>query len=164
MRDYDRYQLKLHDKAAGLIKEWCEVVGFLRFEEGGAKIQGDKAINKARPRLAHRPPDHAPEPHRGLGTPRAVSLPAEIELDRTHRGRRSATRATRPTTRPTPRSAPPSAPSWLGSERATSGSGRPGTAAQILAALEHPATDRPTLDRILSGLRASEPTTTSTES
>ena len=49
-------------------------------------------------------------------------------------------------------------------ESFTSGSGRPGTAAQILAALEHPATDRPTLDRILSGLRASEPTTTSTES
>lgn len=32
--DYDRYQLAIHDKAAGFLKGWSDVVGFLRFEEG----------------------------------------------------------------------------------------------------------------------------------
>ena len=30
--DYDRYQLRVHDKTGGLIKEWCDVVGFVRFD------------------------------------------------------------------------------------------------------------------------------------
>lgn len=30
--DYDRYQLKLHDKAAGLVKEWSDAVLFMRQE------------------------------------------------------------------------------------------------------------------------------------
>lgn len=30
--NYDRYQLKLNEKAGGLIKEWCDEVLFLRFE------------------------------------------------------------------------------------------------------------------------------------
>jgi hypothetical protein len=29
---YDRYQLKLHERAAGLIQEWADVVGFLHLE------------------------------------------------------------------------------------------------------------------------------------
>jgi hypothetical protein len=32
--DHDRYQLALHDKAAGLLKGWSDVIGFLQFEEG----------------------------------------------------------------------------------------------------------------------------------
>lgn len=31
--DYDRYELKLHAKAGGLVKEWCDSVLFARFEE-----------------------------------------------------------------------------------------------------------------------------------
>lgn len=30
--DFDRYQLKIHDKAAGLLKEWCDCVLFLQWE------------------------------------------------------------------------------------------------------------------------------------
>lgn len=39
--DYDRYQLRIHDKAAGLIKEWCEVVGFGLFETVTRRRAGD---------------------------------------------------------------------------------------------------------------------------
>jgi hypothetical protein len=36
--DWDRYNLRLHDKAAGFLKEWCDVVGFAAFEEGGKSM------------------------------------------------------------------------------------------------------------------------------
>jgi len=39
--DYDRYVLRLHDKAAGFIKEWADVVAFMRFDESASKLQGD---------------------------------------------------------------------------------------------------------------------------
>jgi hypothetical protein len=32
--DFDRYQLAVQEKAAGFLKGWSDVVGFLRFEEG----------------------------------------------------------------------------------------------------------------------------------
>lgn len=35
--DFDRYQPKLDHRATGLIHGWCDVVGFVCFEEGGAK-------------------------------------------------------------------------------------------------------------------------------
>lgn len=31
--DYDRYTLKIHQQAAGLLKEWCDLVLFARYEE-----------------------------------------------------------------------------------------------------------------------------------
>jgi len=37
--DYDRYELRLHDKAGGFIKEWCDAVLFARFEETTTKIE-----------------------------------------------------------------------------------------------------------------------------
>lgn len=40
--DYDRYFLRMHDKVAGAAKEWCDVVGFLRFEEGARKGDRDR--------------------------------------------------------------------------------------------------------------------------
>lgn len=30
--DYDRYSLKLHEKASGLLREWAELIGFANFE------------------------------------------------------------------------------------------------------------------------------------
>ena len=30
--DYDRYQMRLHDKSAAFIKEYCDVVGFINYE------------------------------------------------------------------------------------------------------------------------------------
>lgn len=41
--DFDRYQLRVHDKIAGFTKEWCEVVGFVRFEGASAKLKDDAA-------------------------------------------------------------------------------------------------------------------------
>lgn len=35
--DYDRFTLRIHDRAAGLIKGQCDVVGFCAFEEGGSR-------------------------------------------------------------------------------------------------------------------------------
>jgi hypothetical protein len=43
--DYDRFQLRMHEKVASATKEWCDAVGFLRYEEGGAKLLGDDSLN-----------------------------------------------------------------------------------------------------------------------
>jgi hypothetical protein len=44
--DYDRYQLRINDKAAGFLKEWADVTGFACFEEGAGKLDGDAARPK----------------------------------------------------------------------------------------------------------------------
>ncbi len=36
--NYDRYSLSMHDKTAGLLKNWCEVVGFFQFEESVQRL------------------------------------------------------------------------------------------------------------------------------
>ncbi len=41
--DYDRYVMRIHDKAAGFLKEWADVVGFACFEDGTAAGSGDRA-------------------------------------------------------------------------------------------------------------------------
>lgn len=45
--DFDRYQLRINDKAAGFLKEWAEVTAFACFEDGAAKAPGSKT---ARPK------------------------------------------------------------------------------------------------------------------
>lgn len=82
--DFDRYQLRVHDKIAGLAKERCDVVGFVRFDGGAAKLKGDAAQTKRA---------------RGWATGRRLvqlareaawdaksrlALPSEIELDAAH--------------------------------------------------------------------------------
>jgi hypothetical protein len=42
--DYDRWELKLHNKAAGLLKEWCDVVGFGNHEELAVKDKRTKRV------------------------------------------------------------------------------------------------------------------------
>jgi hypothetical protein len=39
--DFDRYHIQVHDKAAGFLKGWCDVVGFCCYEGGGAKLDAD---------------------------------------------------------------------------------------------------------------------------
>lgn len=159
--DYDRYQLKLHDKAAGLIKEWCEVVGFLRFEEGASKLQGDKSVNKRARGWATGRRLLNLERTAAWDAKSRLSLPSEIELDPTHPWEpfRSARDAAHDATDDEVRAAIDLELGRLG-ESFTASSGRPGTAAQVRA---HVATaDRPTLDRILSGLRSSAPATANT--
>lgn len=38
--DYDRYRPKLDDRALGLLREWCEVVGFVTFDDIAKKGKG----------------------------------------------------------------------------------------------------------------------------
>jgi hypothetical protein len=82
--DYDRYQLRVHDKTGGLIKEWCDVVGFIRFDGGAAKLKGDASqAKRARgwatgDRLVHLARDAAWDAKSRL------SMPAEIKLDIAH--------------------------------------------------------------------------------
>jgi energy-coupling factor transporter ATP-binding protein EcfA2 len=40
--DFDRWQLRIHDRAAGLLKEWADVVGFVTYEQGAKKDDVDK--------------------------------------------------------------------------------------------------------------------------
>jgi hypothetical protein len=40
--DYERYSPQIHDKAAGFLRSWADVVGFCRFEEGSSKLDGAK--------------------------------------------------------------------------------------------------------------------------
>jgi len=39
--DYDRYSLRIHEKAAGFFREWCDVIGFCCFDGGAGKLSGD---------------------------------------------------------------------------------------------------------------------------
>jgi hypothetical protein len=41
--DYDRYHLRIHERAAGFLKEWSDVAGFCCFEQGASKLEGDRA-------------------------------------------------------------------------------------------------------------------------
>lgn len=82
--DYDRYQLRLNALAAGQIKEWCDIVGFVRYEGGGAKLTGDESQNKrARGWATGRRMMHLAR-EAAWDAKSRLSLPAEIELDQAH--------------------------------------------------------------------------------
>jgi AAA domain-containing protein len=83
--DYDRYRSEMHELAWSKIAGWCDVVGFVDFESGGAALKGDESqAKRARGwstgrRLVQLVPDAA--------VPDAkcrLSLPAELELDVAH--------------------------------------------------------------------------------
>lgn len=83
--DYDRYKSEMHELAWSQIAGWCDVVGFIDFEGGGAALKGDESqAKRARGwstgrRLIQLAPDAA--------VPDAkcrLSLPAELELDVAH--------------------------------------------------------------------------------
>lgn len=46
--DYDRWSLRLHAKAGGLLKEWVDVNGFVRFEEVSSKLDPKDKAERAR--------------------------------------------------------------------------------------------------------------------
>lgn len=41
--DFDRYQLCTHDLVGAQLKAWCDVVGYLRFDDGAAVLPGDSS-------------------------------------------------------------------------------------------------------------------------
>ncbi|TMQ10216.1 MAG: ATP-binding protein, partial [Deltaproteobacteria bacterium] len=83
--DYDRYRPELNELTWGKIAAWCDVLGFIDFEGGGAALKGDEAQTKrARGwstgrRIIQLAPDAA--------VPDAkcrLSLPADLELGVEH--------------------------------------------------------------------------------
>lgn len=155
--DYDRYQLKLHDKAAGLLKEWCDVVGFMRFEGGAQKLSGDKSLAKrARGWSSGRRLLHL-ERTAAWDAKSRLSLPTELEIERDHPWAPFAqeSNAATETSDADVRSLIEAELEILG-DTFTGSNGKPGSATQVRSVVK--TADRPTLDRILSGLRASEPT------
>ncbi len=82
--DYDRFQPHLHEKIAALVKRQCEIVGFVGFESGSAKLAEDAAqtprargwsSGKRLVRFAHEAPRDAKT---------RVAMPGEIDLNVDH--------------------------------------------------------------------------------
>lgn len=152
--DYDRYQLRVHDKFGGLLKEWSDVVGFINFEGGGAKVPGDDSRNKRA---------------RGWATGRRIvklareaawdaksrlSIPAEIDLDAAHPWAPFAAAASgaRDATPESLRTSIAAELDRIGADEFTTAAGKPATRAAITDAASK--ADASTLNRILTGLRA----------
>jgi len=81
--DYDRYQLRLNDKAAGFLKEWTQVTAFACFDDVAAKAPGASKNAKSKGFSTGR---------RLLKTSRSaaidaksrLALPEEVEIDITN--------------------------------------------------------------------------------
>lgn len=76
MDSYDRYTLKMNEKAAGFLKEWCDVVGFACFEDTISNEYDDEKVRGVSTgrRMLKFKRDAA---HDGKTR---YSLPAEIEM------------------------------------------------------------------------------------
>jgi hypothetical protein len=152
--DYDRYQLRVHDKTAGLIKEWSDVVGFINFEGGGAKLKGDASqAKRARgwstgKRVVHLHREAAWDAKSRL------SMPAEIELDVAHPWAPFAQAAggSRDTTAESLATEVTAELDRIGVEQFTTSAGKATTRTAILDLVAK--SDPSTITRILAGLRA----------
>jgi len=76
--DWERYQLRLHDRAAGFVKEWADIVGFCRFEEAAAasldsSSRPTKGVSSGR-RVVHL------ERTAAYDAKSRLPLPSEVEL------------------------------------------------------------------------------------
>ncbi len=74
--DFDRYNLSLNDKVAGLLKDWVDIVGFAAFEDGAGKGSGSrvKGFTTGRRMLYL-------ERTAAYDAKSRYPLPAEVELD-----------------------------------------------------------------------------------
>lgn len=75
--DFDRYELKLHQKAAGLFKEWCDAVLFATHEQYAYKdgqTQRVRGVSTGQ-RIIHT------EPNAAYDAGNRYSLPAQMPLD-----------------------------------------------------------------------------------
>lgn len=152
--DFDRYQLRVHDKFGGLLKEWCDVVGFIRFDGGAAKLKGDASqAKRARGwasgrRLVHLAREAAWDAKSRL------SLPAEIELDVAHPWApfAAAQDGARDTTVDSLKAEVTVELDRIGTESFTTAAGRATTRADVLAMVAK--SDASTITRVLAGLKA----------
>jgi len=72
--DYDRFELKLHAKAAGLIKEWCDAVLFARLETFAVKKEGRVRGIASGSRVMHAAPAAAWDAGNRFGLPDSMPL------------------------------------------------------------------------------------------
>jgi hypothetical protein len=79
---YDRYQLKLHERAAGLVQEWADVVGFVHLEtntvtkDAGFNQKTTRGVTTGRRLLSL-------EERPAFEAKNRFGMPAEIEFPRT---------------------------------------------------------------------------------
>ncbi|OHE79517.1 MAG: hypothetical protein A3G75_10105 [Verrucomicrobia bacterium RIFCSPLOWO2_12_FULL_64_8] len=155
--DYDRYQLRVHDKTGGLIKEWCDIVGFVRFDGGAAKLKGDASqAKRARgwatgKRVVHLARDAAWDAKSRL------SMPAEIELGVAHPWEpfASASSGARDSSVDDVKAAIVAELDRIGVESFTTAAGKATTRTELLSLVER--ADATIRTRILSGLKATNP-------
>jgi hypothetical protein len=155
--DYDRYQLRVHDKLGGLLKGWCDVVGFIRFDGGATKLKGDASQNKrARgwvtgKRIIHLAREAAWDAKSRL------SMPAEIELDVAHPWApfAAAQSGTRDSSADDVKAAIVAELDRIGLESFTTAAGKPTTRTEMLDLVER--ADSSIRTRILAGLKATNP-------
>ncbi len=164
--DYDRYWPLLNGEASSELIGWCDVVGYVHFEEGGALLAGDESQAK---RARHWATDRRLiELTHGFWEAKCrLSLPDQIDLAREHPwrpfaeaklGARDATIETLTAEVAT------EIDRITGGDRGrefTTSAGKTTTGAALLAL---PDLDVTTLSRVLSGLKATAPATTKQES
>lgn len=158
--DWDYYSLAANHKFAGALKQWCDVVGFVQFEGGAKKLEGDRS-KRARGWTTNRRLIQLARSAAWDAKSR-LALPAEIELDIAHPWKPFADASTgaRAADVDTLRAQVVVELDRIGAEEFTTPAGR---ATSRTALLEMSATaDATTLSRIVAGL-ASTPTLTATQ-
>lgn len=73
--DYDRYVLRLHEKSGSFIKEWCDAVLFLRFEESTTKVNDREKGVLTGARLLHTRRSAAFDAKNRFDLPDPIQLP-----------------------------------------------------------------------------------------
>ncbi len=78
--DYDRYRLKLDDRAVGILCDWCDVVGYVTFDDIAKKAAGAKRARGVTTgsRVIHL------EHHAAYDAKSRLPLPSVIDLDMEH--------------------------------------------------------------------------------
>jgi hypothetical protein len=155
--DFDKYQLAVHEKLAGLAKGRCDVVGFVQFEGGAAKLKADGSASKrARGWMSGRRVVYT-APGAAYDAKTRLALPAEIELGVAHPW--------------APFIGAPELPPLadqiaaeldrIGAEQFTTASGRVTTQTEILKLVKQG--DESVLTRVLASLRDTETPTDTTD-
>lgn len=77
--DFDRFQLRVHDKSAGFLREWSDVVGYCAFEDGASRLDGDDSRDRARGYTTGRRLIHL-ERTAAWDAKSRVPMPSEVEI------------------------------------------------------------------------------------
>lgn len=155
--DYDRYQLHIHLDSAGLIKEWCDVVGYMHFEGGSAKLKNDAgATKRARGWSSGRRLVEL-ERQAAWDAKSRISLPAVIELGVDHPWQPfglAATGARNADSRSLVEAAIMEL-DRIGADEFTTAAGRKTSRAEVIALVDGKP-DLSILSRVVAGLKATE--------